>query len=67
MNNPIPFFNPFNNPFIKQDGQDNYEKLINKIERLEKSIRILENKVSKLENENIKPNNKEEPSDMYMI
>ena len=63
MNNQVPFFNPFTFP----NNQNNYEKIINKLERLEKNIRILENRINKLENQNNKPNIQEEPRDMYMI
>ena len=63
MNNVI--FNPFrefNNPEVF-----NIEKLINKVERLEKNIRILENRVNIIEKKEIKVDQPEEPSDMYMI
>ena len=62
MNNSIPF-----NPFINIPNYPDINKLINKIDRLEKNIRILENRVNLLENKEIKPNKKEEPTDMYMI
>lgn len=64
MNPGIPFINPFR-PL--DNNQNNDEKLINKIERLEKSIRIIENRLNKLENNNIKPSITNEPTDMYMI
>ena len=63
MNN-FPFFNPFQNI---QDNQNNYDRLVNKIERLEKNIRILENRVNKLEKNNNTTIIQEEPTDMYMI
>lgn len=68
MNNGVPFFNPFNQ-FHNIDYNNEFEKLINKIDRLEKSIRILENRVNKLENkkENNNQFHNDEPTDMYMI
>ena len=71
MNNQMPFFNPFQaypNPQMNQN-YDEYEKLINKIERLEKNIRILDNRITKLEqnNNHSNPNYNEEPTDMYII
>ena len=52
MNNQMPFFNPFNN-FNPQNGIDfqEYERIYNKLNRLEKNIRILENRINKLEND----------------
>lgn len=66
MNNQMPFFNPFLG-FQNNDNQNNYDKLVNKIERLEKDIRILENRINKLENKDKKIVNQDEPTDMYMI
>ena len=62
MNNGF-IFNPLN-------GLPNYldiNKLISKIDRLEKNIRILENRINILENKEIKPNKQEKETDMYMI
>ena len=57
MNNIGPFFNPFME----------YEKLINKIDRLEKDIRILENRLNNLERLDKKEELDDEPTDKYMI
>ena len=68
INNQIPYLgnnqNPINNP--NQISHIEYEKLINKITRLEKNIRILENRINKLEENN---NNLQydDPTDMYII
>ena len=62
MNNPGPFFNPF---MINE--QNNYDKLNNKLERLEKDIKVLENRLNKLERIDKKTTNSIEPTDMYMI
>lgn len=62
MNNPGPFFNPF---MINE--QNNYNKLNNKLERLEKDIKVLENRLNKLERIDKKNTNSIEPTDMYMI
>ncbi len=67
MNNPNLFFNPFLGFQNNEPREDNYEKLINKINRLEKDIRILANRVNRLENIDNKEQNIEEESDMYMI
>ena len=67
MNTNNPFFNPFIGFQNYEQNEINYEKLLNKIDRLEKSIRILENQINKQEK---KENNKSisnEPTDMYMI
>ena len=66
MNNQTPFFNPFNT-FQNQFQNEDYDKLINKINRLEKNIRILENRINKLEKEDNKVITQNEPTDMYMI
>ncbi len=66
MNNQGPFF-----PFIgfqnHEQAEYNYEKLVNKINRLEKDIRILESRISKLDKKDIKIISNEDPQDMYMI
>ena len=67
MNNNIPFFNPFLGFQNLEENQNNYNKLLNKIERLEKSIRIIENRLNKLENQNSKSLIQDNPTDMYMI
>ena len=66
MNNTSPFFNPFGG-FQNYELINNYEKLINKIDRLEKNLRILETRINKLERIDNKQAILEEPSDMYMI
>ena len=65
MNNPIPYFMPIPN----NDLNINNEHLLNKINRLEKSIKILENRITKLEGnkENINLNIHDDPTDMYII
>ena len=69
MNNQMPFFNSFNNYPIPNINPNEYEKLTNKIERLEKNIRILENRLIKLEKNtnHTKDYYDEEPTDMYII
>ena len=63
MNNQGPFFNPLFNPNINI----NYDKIINKLERLEKDLRILENEVGILLKKEKKETQKDDPQDMYMI
>ena len=60
MNNLGPFFNPFME-------LQKLDKLNDKLERIEKEIRILENRINKLERIDNKPINDDEPTDMYMI
>ena len=72
MNNGIPFFYPFNNfPNLNNNtNNEEYERLMNKIERLEKNIRILDTRVKKIE-QKYNANNidylNDEPTDMYII
>ena len=62
MNNGLMF-----DPFRGLPNFHDINKLIDKIERLEKNIRILENRVNILENKETKPVKQEEATDMYMI
>ena len=66
MNNGF-MFNPIPGFYNDQNIIINYNKLINKIERLEKDIRILENRLNIIEKKEIKSSSQEEISDMYMI
>ena len=66
MNNNGPFINPLPG-FMNNEPKNNILKLIDKLDRLEKSIRILENRINKLENRETKPIIQDEPTDMYMI
>lgn len=62
MNNQNPFFNPF---IPYQNINIDNDKLINKIDRLEKEIRIIENRLNNIEkNKKVK---RDDESDMYMI
>jgi len=62
--NPSPFFYPFAG---LEQKDNNYDKLINKIERLEKNLRVIENRLNKLENNDKNKVIINEPTDMYMI
>ena len=66
MNNGL-VFNPFMGFQNYQENNIDLEKLINKLERLEKDIRILENRLNILEKKEKKIEINEEPGDMYMI
>ena len=58
--------NPVYNPFLGfQNMEQNYDKLNNLINRLEKDINNLENKLNQLEK--LKKDNSDEPTDMYML
>lgn len=70
MNNQMPFFMPNMPPNNMKDNNLDIERIINKINRLEKHIRILENRISKLENSIPNNNNnyfQDDPTDMYII
>lgn len=66
MNNGL-VFNPYFGFQNYQDILKTNEKLISKMERLEKSIRILENRINILEKKETKIISSDEPGDMYMI
>ena len=66
MNNGL-IFNPYMGFQNYQDILKTNEKLLNKLERLEKNIRILENRMNILEKKETKIISNDEPSDMYMI
>lgn len=71
MNNQIPyFFNPennHNNPYPNYNNNNplDYEKIINKLNRLEKNMRIFENRLNKLEANNNNLFN--DDHDMYIV
>ena len=62
-----PFFNPFLEFQCNEQYNNYYEKIINKIDQLEKNIQILETKINKLVDKDNKENIPDEPADMYMI
>ena len=66
MNNGL-VFNPYFGFQNYQDILKTNEKLISKMERLEKNIRILENRINILEKKETKIISSDEPGDMYMI
>ena len=66
MNNNF-MIDPFHRFIDINNNQFNYEKIINKIDRLEKNIRILENRINILEKKEKQFSNNDEPTDMYMI
>lgn len=75
MNNQIPYFMPphenINNQFHNYnnhpDTDIDIEKIINKLNRLEKNIRILENRITKLEMNNKNNLFNDDPTDMYIV
>ena len=73
MNNQIPYFmNPQDNinnhmPNYNNTPHMDIEKIMYKINRLEKNIRILENRIMKLENSNNVNLFKDDPTDMYIV
>ena len=71
MNNQIPyFFPPIPNQNINDlNNNQNIDHILNKINRLEKDIRIIENRLNKLENNNNQNNNyrPDDSGDMYII
>ena len=65
MNNQIPYFMPI--PNINNQNI-NIEHLLNKINMLEKDVKILENRINKLENnKEINKDYYDDPKDMYII
>ena len=64
MNN-MPYFNQ---NYMPNETDFIFEKFNNKLNRLERQIKILENRLNKLENVNVKKlNNFEEDNNMYML
>ena len=62
MNNQIPFLYP--GPFYNPPTKDNdYDKIITKLDNLEKEINDLKKKIDKIEKKEIK----EENNDMYFV
>ena len=55
MYNEIPFINPYNNynpQYNNPLNENELDKILDKIERVEKQIRILEKRINNLENNN---------------
>ena len=55
MYNEIPFINPYNNynpQYNNPLNENELDKILDKIERIEKQIRILEKRINNLENNN---------------
>ena len=71
MNNQLPFFIPNMPPnYPSFNNNIDLEKLLNKINRLEKNIRILEKRITQLEGNqtnNDKNYYQDDPTDMYII
>ena len=67
MNNNGFIFNPFQEYMDIRNNQLNLEKLFNKIDRLEKNIRILENRINILEKKEPQLLVNDDPIDKYMI
>lgn len=75
MNNQIPYFmNPqdnINNQFPNHNNNSfpniEFEKIIYKLNRLEKNLRILENRITKLESNSNNNLFNDDPTDMYII
>ena len=69
MYNEIPFINPYNNSFPYNNINENeLDKINDKIERLEKNIRILDKRIKNLENNNNYNNYQiENVNDMHII
>ncbi len=67
MHNILPFIYPYNN--FNDINQNDLERIINKLERLEKNIRILDNRLTNIEkkykadNQDLNDNS----NDMYII
>ncbi len=65
MNNHFTYFNPFvPNPSFFVNEQENEKRLLDKIENLDKRIKLLEDKINKLEKDK---ESIDEPTDMYIL
>ncbi len=71
MYNEIPFINPYNNynpQYNNPLNENELDKILDKIERVEKQIRILEKRINNLENNNNYNNYQiENVNDMHII
>ena len=70
MNNQIPYFMNPHTPIPNNQMQPSkieLENILNKINHLEKNIRILENRITKLETNNNSNYSNDDPTDMYII
>ena len=64
MNNPMPFIYPYQPVYHPQINQNDFDKLLSKIEKMENDIKDLKNRIVNLEK---KDNSHENISDMYFI
>lgn len=69
MYNEIPFINPYNNynPQYNNIQENELDKIYDKIERIEKNIRILDKRINNLENNNYHNYQIENVNDMHII
>ena len=69
MYNEIPFINPYNNynPQYNNIPENELDKIYDKIERIEKNIRILDKRINNLENNNYHNYQIENVNDMHII
>ena len=71
MYNEIPFINPYNNynpQYNNPLNENELDKILDKIERIEKQIRILEKRINNLENNNNYTNYQiDNVNDMHII
>jgi len=69
MYNEIPFINPYNNynPQYNNTWENELDKIYDKIERIEKNIRILDKRINNLENNNYNNYQIENVNDMHII
>ena len=71
MYNEIPFINPYNNYNLQYNNplnENELDKILDKIERIEKQIRILEKRINNLENNNNYTNYQiDNVNDMHII
>ena len=69
MYNEIPFINHYNNynPQYNNIPENELDKIYDKIERIEKNIRILDKRINNLENNNYHNYQIENVNDMHII
>ena len=66
MNNQMPYDNYYMGMNIP-NNMPNFERINNRITRLEKQIKILENRLNRLTNNNYQHNDYDDNDNMYML
>ena len=67
MNNQIPYMDNYYMGMNIPNNIPSFERLNNRVTRLEKQVRILENKLNRLTNNNYQHNDYDDNDNMYML